>query len=93
MADLTIRSVAPDEWEEVIGREIEQLSRAPFFVLHPEALVAARGELQRIREGRGTDLELEEDDDVWGGAQPEPGKSRCPRSRRPSAPAPMQRSK
>jgi hypothetical protein len=30
--------VSPDEWEEVIGREIEYLARAPFFVLHAEAL-------------------------------------------------------
>jgi hypothetical protein len=42
-----------------------RLSCAPFFVLHPEALVAVRDELRRIRAGRGTDLELEEDDDVW----------------------------
>jgi hypothetical protein len=27
--------------------------------------VGIRDELQQIREGRGTDLELEEDDDVW----------------------------
>jgi hypothetical protein len=53
------------ELEEAIGRDIEQLSRAPFFVLHPEALVAVRDEMRRIRAGRGTDLELEEDDDVW----------------------------
>jgi hypothetical protein len=57
--------VVPDEWEELIGREIEQRSRAPFFVLHPEALIAVRDELQRIRAGRGTDYELEEDDDRW----------------------------
>ena len=55
----------PDRWAALIGPEIEQLSRAPFFVLNSEALVGVRDELQRIREGRGTDLELEEDDDVW----------------------------
>jgi hypothetical protein len=57
--------VAPAEWEEALGWEIDHLSRAPFFVLHPEALVAVRDELQRIRPGRGTDLKLEEDDDIW----------------------------
>jgi hypothetical protein len=55
----------PADWEELIGQEIEELSRATFFVVHPEALVAVRDELQRIRTGRGTDLELESDDDVW----------------------------
>jgi hypothetical protein len=57
--------MARNEREADIGREIEQLSRAPFFVLHPEALVAVRDEVRRIRAGRGTDLELEEDDDTW----------------------------
>ena len=54
-----------EHWQAEIGREIEQLSRAPFFVLNPDALVAVRDELQRIREARGTDLELEEDDATW----------------------------
>jgi hypothetical protein len=54
-----------ERWQEKLGREIEQLSRAPFFVQHPDALVLVRDELKRIREGRGTDLELEEDDDTW----------------------------
>ena len=54
------------EWEAAIGREIEQLSRAPFFVQDPEALlVGVRDELQRIRRGCGTDHELEQDDDTW----------------------------
>jgi hypothetical protein len=57
--------VALKQFEVAIGREIEQLSRAPFFVLHPEALLTVRDELRRIRAGRGTDHELEEDDDVW----------------------------
>ena len=52
-------------WQDRLGREIEQLSCAPFFVQHPEALVLVRDELKRIGEGRGTDLELEEDDDIW----------------------------
>ena len=34
-------------------------------MLTPEALIDVRDELMRIREGRGTDLELEEDDAVW----------------------------
>jgi hypothetical protein len=55
----------PEDWETAIGEEMEQHSRAPFFVLHPDALVAVRDELRRIRAGRGTDLELEDDDDVW----------------------------
>ena len=53
------------EWEAAIGREIEQLSRAPLFVQDPQALIGVRDELQRIRRGRGTDHELEEDDDRW----------------------------
>jgi hypothetical protein len=57
--------VSLEQHEIVIGREIDLLSRAPFFVLHPEALVAVRDELGRIRAGRGADHELEEDDDVW----------------------------
>jgi hypothetical protein len=57
--------VAQDDFEAVICREIEQLFRAPSFVIHPEALVAVRDELRRIRAGRGIDLELEENDDVW----------------------------
>ena len=48
-----------------IGREVEQLSRAPYFVQDPEALLGVRDELTRIREGRGTDHELEKDDDTW----------------------------
>jgi len=40
-------------------------SRAPrAFVQNPEALIGVRDELRRIREARGTDLELDEDDDV-----------------------------
>jgi hypothetical protein len=54
-----------DEWETELGRQIEQLSRAPYFVQNPSALVAVRNELQRVREGQGSDLELEEDDDRW----------------------------
>jgi hypothetical protein len=54
-----------ERWQHKLGRAIEQLSRAPFFVLHPDALVLVRDELKRIRDGRGTDLELEEDDDTW----------------------------
>jgi hypothetical protein len=53
------------QWQDQVGREIEQLARAPFFVLNPEALVAVRDELQLIRAGRGRDHELEEDDDAW----------------------------
>jgi hypothetical protein len=54
-----------ERWQDKLGREIEQLSRAAFFVRHPDALVLVRDELKRISEGRGTDLELEEDDDTW----------------------------
>jgi hypothetical protein len=57
--------VTPDQWQDEIGRGIEQLRRAPFFVLNSEALVEVRDELRRIREGRGRDHELEEDDDAW----------------------------
>jgi hypothetical protein len=60
-----------EPWEAEIGREIEQLSRAPFFVVNPEALVGVRDELERIRKGRGTDLDenpdmLEIVDNAWG---------------------------
>jgi len=48
-----------------IRREIEQLSRAPYLVQDPEALIGVRDELQRIREGRGSDHELEDDDGTW----------------------------
>jgi hypothetical protein len=51
-----------NEWEHEIGREIEQLSRAPFFVLRPDALVAVRDELECIRAGSGADLEAGADD-------------------------------
>jgi hypothetical protein len=54
-----------ERWQDKLGREIEQLSRAAFFVQHPDALVLVRDELKRISEGRGTDLELEEDGDTW----------------------------
>ena len=59
------RIAAPiEQWQATIERQIEQLSRAPFFVLNPGALIEVRHEVRRIREGRGTDVELEEDDDV-----------------------------
>jgi hypothetical protein len=51
-----------NEREAEIGREIEQLSRAPFFVLRPDALVAVRDEFLRIRAGSGTDVEAGADD-------------------------------
>lgn len=51
-----------NEWEAEIGREIEELSRAVFFVLRPEALVAVRDEMQRIRVGSGTDDQANADD-------------------------------
>ena len=54
-----------ERWQDKLGREIERLSRAPFFVQHPDALVLVRDELKRISKGRATDLELEEDDDTW----------------------------
>jgi hypothetical protein len=54
-----------EQWQQVIGREIEQLSRAPFFVLNPGALVAVRDELHVIQNGCGRDHELEQDDDTW----------------------------
>jgi len=57
--------VTLEEWEATIGREIEQLSRAPYLVQDPEALIGVRDELQRIREGRGSDHELEDDDGTW----------------------------
>jgi hypothetical protein len=68
IGELRTRRITPvtlDRWQDTLGREIEQLSRAPFFVLNPEALVLVRDELKRKGEGRGTDLELEEDDDTW----------------------------
>jgi hypothetical protein len=52
----------------VAGRDralIEQLARAPFFVLNPEALIDVRDERRRMREGRGADLELEEGNHVY----------------------------
>jgi hypothetical protein len=54
-----------DEWETELGRQIEQLSRAPCFVQIPLALVDVRNELRRVGEGLGSDLELKEDDDRW----------------------------
>jgi hypothetical protein len=62
---LRITGMAIERWQDKLGREIERLSCAPFFVQHPDALVLVRDELKRISEGRGTDLELEEDDDTW----------------------------
>jgi hypothetical protein len=35
------------------------------FVQEPDALVAVGDELRRIREGRGADHELEQDDETW----------------------------
>src|SRR5262249_47321829 len=62
---LRSRSVSLERWQAEIGREIEQLARAPYFVQEPDALIGVRDELRRIRAGRGTDHELEEDDGVW----------------------------
>jgi hypothetical protein len=64
-AALRITAMTIECWQDKLGREIEQLSSAPFFVQHPAALVSVRDELKRISQGRGTDLELEEDDDIW----------------------------
>jgi hypothetical protein len=57
--------VIVERWFLEIEREVEQLSRAPFFVLNPEALLDVGDELRRIRSGSGRDHELEEDDYDW----------------------------
>jgi hypothetical protein len=40
---------AQDHWQALIAQELEQLCRAPFFVLNPDALIGVRDELRRIR--------------------------------------------
>jgi hypothetical protein len=43
-----------DEWLGALDRHVDQLSRAPHFVLEPPALVDVRDEMRRIRSGNGT---------------------------------------
>jgi hypothetical protein len=57
--------VIVERWFLEIEREVEQLSREPFFVLNPDALLELGEELGRIRSGGGRDHELEEDDYEW----------------------------
>jgi hypothetical protein len=54
--------VVLDEWLGALEREVDQLSRAPHFVLEPLALVDVRDEMRRIRSGTGTpDVETSND--------------------------------
>ena len=41
--DATIRTMTLEEWKATFGRQIEQLSRAPYFVLDPAACATDRG--------------------------------------------------
>jgi hypothetical protein len=54
-----------DDRHGAMEQEIQQLSRAPFFVLSPDALIEVGDELQRTRLGSGRDHELEEDGEEW----------------------------
>ena len=46
--------LSADQWRDRIEREIDVLTRAPFFVQEPRALIEVRGEIRRLRTGRGS---------------------------------------
>ena len=46
--------LSADQWRDRIEREIDVLTRAPFFVQEPTALIEVRGEIRRLRTGRGS---------------------------------------
>ena len=43
-----------DQWRDRIEREIDVLTRAPFFVQEPTALIEVRDEIRRLRSGQGS---------------------------------------
>jgi hypothetical protein len=43
-----------DQWRDRIEQEVAVLTRAPFFVLEPNALIEVRGEIRRLRCGRAS---------------------------------------